>query len=319
VTTGKHSSHNLSCSANWRLRTTLDRQTPFGYQKRDAEEDLLRAFRRRAHNFLAAEHLPADDMSGEWLALMQHFGAPTRLLDFTHSPFVAAYFAFEDPPPDSTLPSTEDPDAEHADRPAPIPNSTIECAIWALNTRWCLQKFGDFAAAKGLFDFTLDDLTKMGGAPKDPIQSMFIGSLMKQKLERHALDHIGNAVCVFEPFRISERMAAQQGVFLWRGNLHQSVIMNLAAFGDVTNNVRLFTVPLINRSRALDQLRLMNITRASLFPGLDGFAQSFRNALVNETETERQNRNSRRALKELDQRIQGQGYVAFVPPPPTLT
>ena len=71
-------------SANWRLRTTLDRQTPFGYQKRDAEEDLLRAFRRRAHNFLAAEHLPADDMSGEWLALMQHFGAPTRLLDFTH-------------------------------------------------------------------------------------------------------------------------------------------------------------------------------------------------------------------------------------------
>src|SRR5436309_276549 len=31
----------------------------------------------------------------EWLALMQHYGAPTRLLDFSYSFWIALFFAFE--------------------------------------------------------------------------------------------------------------------------------------------------------------------------------------------------------------------------------
>lgn len=39
--------------------------------------------------------LPLDGDPLEWLAVMQHYGAPTRLLDATFSPYVAAAFALE--------------------------------------------------------------------------------------------------------------------------------------------------------------------------------------------------------------------------------
>ncbi|MBD0260821.1 MAG: FRG domain-containing protein [Cytophagales bacterium] len=57
------------------------------------EERILRIFRRKAYKFMPS--IPEEDNYFEWLALMQHHGAPTRLLDFTWSPYVAAFFALE--------------------------------------------------------------------------------------------------------------------------------------------------------------------------------------------------------------------------------
>jgi hypothetical protein len=57
------------------------------------EERIVRIFKRKAHQFLAQPPAPDDDF--QWLALMQHHSAPTRLLDFTWSPYVAAFFALE--------------------------------------------------------------------------------------------------------------------------------------------------------------------------------------------------------------------------------
>ena len=60
---------------------------------RAREERALRIFRRKAHNYLPDASVLNEDL--RCLALMQHHGAPTRLLDFTKSPFVAAFFALE--------------------------------------------------------------------------------------------------------------------------------------------------------------------------------------------------------------------------------
>lgn len=69
------------------------------------EGRILRIFKRKAQQFLTQPPAPDDDF--QWLALMQHHGAPTRLIDFTWSPYVAAFFALE--------------------------RATGDAAVWALN------------------------------------------------------------------------------------------------------------------------------------------------------------------------------------------
>ncbi len=90
---------------------------------REQEERILRIFKRKAVHFI--ESVPPHDDDFEWLALMQDHGAPTRLLDFTWSPYVAAVFA--------------------------LYKTTQEGVIWACNPveiernkRLNLEKAGDF-------------------------------------------------------------------------------------------------------------------------------------------------------------------------------
>lgn len=57
------------------------------------ERQIIKMFKNTAHLYL--NHLPNKDETLEWLSIMQHYGAPTRLIDWTYSPFVAAFFALE--------------------------------------------------------------------------------------------------------------------------------------------------------------------------------------------------------------------------------
>lgn len=66
------------------------------------EVKMLSRFRQRSIPFVRA---PLRDDDWERLFFMQHFGIPTRLLDWTENPFVAMYFALTPHPVDATADS----------------------------------------------------------------------------------------------------------------------------------------------------------------------------------------------------------------------
>src|SRR5215203_4433572 len=79
-------------SAQWDLKTSLqrscDRHGVAPEKCRELEERLFREFRRTYHHY--SPHVPQRQAVVEWISLMQHHGAPTRLLDFTYSIYVGA-------------------------------------------------------------------------------------------------------------------------------------------------------------------------------------------------------------------------------------
>ncbi len=75
------------------LRTALGREDPVGRQA--IEVEMLERFKRESRPYVANPPGERDDW--RWLALAQHFGMPTRLLDWSENPLTALFFAVENP------------------------------------------------------------------------------------------------------------------------------------------------------------------------------------------------------------------------------
>jgi hypothetical protein len=87
--------------------------------------------------------------------------------------------------------------------------------------------------------------------------------------------------CPVYPAQMNQRLVAQQALFVAGGDLRASFEDNLRAPGDIALREHLEKIILRARpggpplrDAVLLDCNLMNITHATLFPGLDGFAHS---------------------------------------------
>lgn len=85
----------------------------------------------------------------------------------------------------------------------------------------------------------------------------------------------------YEPKQTNERLVAQQGAFLVPSNNYEKIGTIISMYRSDEPLAKKFIIPAKLRLKGLKKLRRMNITAASLFPGLDGFCRS----LKNQTET----------------------------------
>jgi len=83
--------------ASWNLTPSFHRDAKpsklSAKQLLEIEKAALTEFRAQAHHFLSPNILNATTDVLAWWTIMQHHGAPTRLLDWTTSAYVAAYNA----------------------------------------------------------------------------------------------------------------------------------------------------------------------------------------------------------------------------------
>jgi len=267
-------------NTNWDLSTLLERfikkfdptiKNHFFFEKW-----MLDDFKKKIHLHTLNFKLP--DNNFDWLSVMQHFGAPTRLLDFTYSFYVACYFALVD--------------------------SNTDSSVWAIN-RYNLGK-----QIKNKFELPYTQ----GYVLKDEINRHHIELANKHI----ALNfQTKSAVISLDSEIITERLLKQQGLFLMPTNEKESFMKNLGSIFNISNleevksisieeinqiisskpcinetniesidklqeilnaedpvGIIKFEIPKNSRNNILEQLKQMNITSEILFPGIDGLAKS---------------------------------------------
>lgn len=197
-----------------------------GYDK--LEHHLLRNFKKYAHN----NALPGDNL-WNWLALAQHHGLPTRLLDWTHSPYVALHFATAK--------------LDKFDR-----DGVIWCLNYAQNREYLPPRFKRIMDDEGTNIFTGDMLNAVSNSLRE-------------------LDDMQNEdfLVFFEPPSLDERIVSQHALFTLlsnsRGRLdnylktHPDLYFRIMISADLKWEIR-------------DKLDQANITERVLFPGLDGLS-----------------------------------------------
>ncbi|MBE6544107.1 MAG: FRG domain-containing protein [Ruminococcaceae bacterium] len=189
--------------------------------------------------------VPTSDLIA-WMEIAQHFGAPTRLLDFTENPLVALYFAC------SNLIDTN-------------------ASVWIVNeSAYNETYFGSQILfptyAKGLIDGVVDcEIVRTRNTAEDSCTQYPV---------------------IYRPAYREERMSAQSSVFMLWGSKRtsftdmipkeQHMIFDEGPKNRKNGILCYFEIPKSSKKKILSQLSELGVNEKYIFPGLDGVGKYIR-------------------------------------------
>lgn len=227
-------------NSDWPLQSSLERIIGSKWSAEEAklfEEYSLNQFQSKFHLYDRENVKPDSKLA--WLSIMQHYGVPTRLLDFTESPYVALYFALE----------------------AYSPQARADFAIFAL----------DYSA---IMDRSIAHICSKDGEFKETRISVYEkqDAVFETVVDRFAY----NIAWIAEPKQLNARLDRQAGSFLLSGNrgLRIQDVLDSEPYANV--EMYKFCVAHDLYTGIFSLLRKMNITSKSLYGDLDGLARSIR-------------------------------------------
>jgi len=203
------------------------------------EKELLARFRQRSIPFHSR---PLTD-EWEWLFLMQHYGVPTRLLDWSESPLMALFFAV-------TL-------ATHKIGKSGRPVFNGNACIWLLDPEQWNKRSVDLKSFPGSV-LTTDDPNATAYKP------------------------VGN-VTTMKPFPIalygshnSQRIVAQRGVFVCFGKDTRPMEVAYKSENFPADSLMKVVLKKGRMPHMYEALRRQGITDSVVFPDLDGLAREIK-------------------------------------------
>ncbi len=213
-------------NAAYRLETTLIR---LGGNYVELERHLLRNFRKYAHRSVFER-----DSLWHWLSVAQHFGLPTRILDWTYSPFIAMHFAT-----------------------ASIDRFDVDGVIWAVN----------YVKAHELLPQCLRDKLEREGANVMTLQ--LLSESINSLADLDALE--GDKVAIFfEPPSIDDRIVNQ---FAFCSVMSDPSMVLDDWLQMHPSLARKIVIPAALKWEIRDKLDQANVNERVLFPGLDGLSR----------------------------------------------
>lgn len=230
--------------ADWELQSTLERLLfPIDWDPdlaKSCEEYSLHQFQSRAYHYISRDSIPTTKLG--WLSIMQHHGIPTRLLDFTESPFMALFFAF-----DSVSPAQRQP-----------------CSIWAIEYRRLMKDSVEIL--KSSIDGFNFDYSSVQMQPD---------LVFDQYVDLKAID----ILWVTEPKLCNFRLERQKGTFLLTGNI-QKRIGDLLPSALPPESAQKIVISAELANEAFRILTSMGIDNSRLFADIDGFARDIKRMLM---------------------------------------